>query len=69
MAKTQQKNPPVCPDCGEPLKSVIWEVDPDHYEFKNGSYTLKTEGGGVTRCPHCEADLSDLFPEGPVNYA
>lgn len=67
MKKTQ-KNPPSCPGCGKPLQTVRWEVDSDLYKWDGKGYTLANEGAGYTRCPHCDADLSELFPDGPVNY-
>jgi ribosomal protein L34E len=67
MAK-QEQSPPNCPECGEALTTVRWEVDSDLYRWSVNKYSLSSEGGGTTRCPHCDADVSDLFPDGPVNY-
>ncbi len=63
-----QRKPPVCPHCGEPLKTVNWTAYED-YELneETGEYTLKAESREST-CPKCEADLSEIFPDGPINY-
>ena len=65
--------PPVCPVCGNPLYQVNEDVL-ELYEFDadTGKYREVQEAGTTGTiaiyCPHCENDLSELFPEGVCNY-
>jgi len=61
--------PEICPKCGKPLDCV------DHYEYSQwkfnpdiGAYDNISLYGGSSevKCPHCEYDLGELFPEGPA---
>ena len=63
--------PEICSKCGNPLELVDyhtysqWKFNPE-----TGSYDNNTlwDGTAEVKCAHCENDVSELFPEGPVNY-
>jgi uncharacterized protein with PIN domain len=65
--KPRKKKPPKCPNCGEPLERVAmtdyitatWNSEKGYFE---------EEGSLEMRCTKCDADLSDIFPEGVCNY-
>jgi hypothetical protein len=61
--------PPKCPECKEPLKGVEY-VSYERYNFhEDGSYDEEKWGGDVDiKCPSCNADVSDVFPDGPMNW-
>jgi phage FluMu protein Com len=64
------KTPPKCPNCGKSLTRVL-ENDYKTYVFepRSGTYRLDEVAGYIeTHCPHCDADLGDLFEEGACNY-
>jgi endogenous inhibitor of DNA gyrase (YacG/DUF329 family) len=63
-----QKNPPICPHCQKPLKTVDY-YPYEQYKWKNGSYQLDPASESAEiKCPNCGNDIDELFPEGPVNY-
>jgi hypothetical protein len=58
---------PLCPSCSEPLKRIeINETLTGAFDPKTGKYT--EDGELETKCLECEADLYDVFPDGPCNY-
>ncbi len=62
--------PEICPKCGKPLDHVDyyeysqWKFNPDTGAYDNNSLY---GGTAEVKCPHCENDLGELFPEGPAN--
>ncbi|WP_309492688.1 hypothetical protein [Candidatus Hecatella orcuttiae] len=62
--------PPKCPECGEPLNGVYFDTS-EYYVFDPSAGTYLSDeksGEGYTKCPKCDADLFDLFPNGPINF-
>jgi hypothetical protein len=58
---------PICPSCGAPLDRVeINETLTGIYDPKTGKY--KEDGELETKCMQCNADLYEVFPDGPCNY-
>ncbi len=65
------KTPKICDKCGNPLESVgyhtysQWTFNPE-----TGAYQNTNPWGGTAdvKCSHCENDVGEHFPEGPVNY-
>jgi len=61
---------PKCPSCGKALDKV-WENMDITYKWlpEKGFYTEDTDSGSLeNQCPNCEADLSEVFPDGVCNY-
>jgi len=67
----EQKQPPTCPNCGKPLKHILWSTL-SRYTFnpKTGLYAVNAPYGGTgdVKCLECGEDLSDIFEDGPANY-
>jgi len=65
-----RKLPPKCPGCRQLLVEVL-ENDYLTYVFDPASGTYREhEWKGVIEmfCPHCNAKLYDVFPDGVCNY-
>jgi len=62
--------PPNCPKCEKPLDRVLCKtVELYFFEPESGTYDEKPDDiGNSHECPHCNADLSDVFPSGVVSY-
>jgi len=61
---------PKCPSC-EKVLTIVWENTHIDYKWlpKKGFYAEDTYTGDLeNRCPNCEADLSEVFPDGVCNY-
>jgi uncharacterized protein with PIN domain len=62
--------PPRCPYCKKRLVEVL-ENDYRTYVFDSASATYREhelKGEIEIFCPHCDAKLCDIFPEGVCNY-
>jgi uncharacterized protein with PIN domain len=63
-----KRSPPRCPYCKERLVEVH-EDDHSTYVFDPSSGTYKFDDGELeSYCPHCDAELYDVFPDGVCNY-
>jgi hypothetical protein len=65
-----KKLPPICPFCQQPLNEVF-ENEYNTYVFDPISGTYKEhewKGEIVMFCPHYNAELYDIFPDGVCNY-
>ena len=70
MSKTIQ--PPKCPSCGTDL-TIVEETENTALTYRFNSETGTYEEIDLAEwseieCPDCEADLSDIFPDGVGNY-
>jgi hypothetical protein len=63
-------HPPICPDCLTHLARVN-ETEHNSYRFNplTGLYDEDRCAGSLDiSCPHCDADLADVFPDGACNH-
>ncbi len=63
--------PPICDKCGKPLERIgYYTYSAWTFNSETGAYENTTMWGGTadSKCSHCENDVSEHFPEGPVNY-
>ena len=68
---SKKHKPPKCPNCKKLLDTVNENMY-ERYEFdkKYGIYKEQTMGGNLeVKCPYCNEDISDLFPEGACNFS
>jgi uncharacterized protein YbaR (Trm112 family) len=66
-----KRSPPKCPYCKKRLVEVL-ENDYKTYVFNPASRTYRIhelKGEIEMFCPHCDAELYDVFPDGVCNYA
>jgi uncharacterized protein with PIN domain len=68
MSERKSYSPPKCPYCKTELLRVF-ETNRLIYEFSQsqGRY-LEVHGEAEMRCPVCNADLYDVFPDGVCNF-
>ena len=60
---------PRCPNCGANLFRVL-ETNYIVYKFDSTSGRYKeADGEAEMKCPECQADLYDIFPDGVCNYS
>jgi uncharacterized protein with PIN domain len=69
MSIRKTYNAPQCPYCKKELLRVF-ETNRLIYEFDQtkGRY-METHGEAEMRCPECNADLYNVFPDGVCNYS
>ncbi len=66
----RNKIPPRCPYCRNRLAEVFendyrtWVFEPISGTYKEHEF----KGELVMFCPHCDAKLYDVFPDGVCNY-
>jgi len=61
--------PPRCPYCGANLFRVL-EANYLTYEFQTTTGRYKeVDSEAEAKCPKCQANLYDVFPDGVCNFA
>ncbi len=69
MTKTKVYKTPKCKEC-ENILITVQETTYEKYEFnkKTGAYDEASYGELIVKCPRCCKDISDMFPEGAINF-